>query len=67
MMSDIEIAQHTEMKSINEIAMEAGIDKKYLEQYGNYKAKIDLSLLDDLNKKDGKLILVTAINPTPAR
>ena len=66
MMSDIEIAQHTEMKSINEIAMEAGIDKKYLEQYGNYKAKIDLSLLDDLNKKDGKLILVTAINPTPA-
>ena len=66
MMSDIEIAQNTEMKNINEIAMEAGIDKKYLEQYGNYKAKIDLSLLDDLNKKDGKLILVTAINPTPA-
>ena len=66
MMSDIEIVQNTEMKNINEIAMEAGIDKKYLEQYGNYKAKIDLSLLDDLNKKDGKLILVTAINPTPA-
>ena len=65
-MSDIVIAQNNEMKSINEIAMEAGIDKKYLEQYGNYKAKIDLSLLDDLNKKDGKLILVTAINPTPA-
>ena len=66
MMSDIEIAQNTEMKNINEIAMESGIDKKYLDQYGNYKAKIDLSLLDDLNKKDGKLILVTAINPTPA-
>lgn len=66
MMSDIEIAQNTEKKNINEIAMESGIDKKYLDQYGNYKAKIDLSLLDDLNKKDGKLILVTAINPTPA-
>ena len=66
MMSNIEIAQNTEMKNINEIAMESGIDKKYLDQYGNYKAKIDLSLLDDLNKKDGKLILVTAINPTPA-
>ena len=65
-LSDIEIAQNTEMKNINEIAMESGIDKKYLDQYGNYKAKIDLSLLDDLNKKDGKLILVTAINPTPA-
>ena len=66
MLSDIEIVQNTEMKNINEIAMESGIDKKYLDQYGNYKAKIDLSLLDDLNKKDGKLILVTAINPTPA-
>ena len=66
MMSDIEIAQNTEMKNINEIAKVAGIDKKYLEQYGNYKAKIDLSLLENLNKKIGKLILVTAINPTPA-
>lgn len=66
MMSDIEIAQNTEMKNINEIAKVAGIDKKYIEQYGNYKAKIDLSLLENLNKKIGKLILVTAINPTPA-
>lgn len=66
MMSDIEIAQNTEMKNINEIAEVAGIDKKYIEQYGNYKAKIDLSLLENLNKKIGKLILVTAINPTPA-
>lgn len=66
MMSDIEIAQNTEMKNINEIAEVASIDKKYIEQYGNYKAKIDLSLLENLNKKIGKLILVTAINPTPA-
>ena len=66
MMSDIEIAQNTEMKNINEIAEVAGIDKKYIQQYGNYKAKIDLSLLENLNKKIGKLILVTAINPTPA-
>ena len=56
MMSDIEIAQNTEMKNINEIAEVAGIDKKYIEQYGNYKAKIDLSLLENLNKKIGKLI-----------
>lgn len=53
-------------ENINEIAKVAGIDKKYIEQYGNYKAKIDLSLLENLNKKIGKLILVTAINPTPA-
>ena len=66
MKSDIEIAQSTQMKNILEITKDAGIDSKYVEQYGNYKAKIDLSLLDNLNKKDGKLILVTAINPTPA-
>lgn len=54
------------MKNIIEIARDAGIDSSFIEQYGNYKAKIDLSLLDNSNKKDGKLILVTAINPTPA-
>ena len=66
MMTDIEIAQSVEMKPITEIAVTAGIDSKYLEQYGNYKAKVDLSLLNESDKKDGKLILVTAITPTPA-
>ena len=66
MKSDIEIAQSTQMKNILDITKEAGIDSKYVEQYGNYKAKIDLSLLGNLDNKDGKLILVTAINPTPA-
>lgn len=66
MKTDIEIAQSVKMKNIKEIAENAGIDEKYLEQYGNYKAKIDLSLLDDSEKKNGKLILVTAITPTPA-
>ena len=65
MKSDIEIAQSIEMKNIKEIAKTAGIDEKYLEQYGNYKAKLDLKLLDS-KKEDGKLILVTAITPTPA-
>ena len=64
--SDIEIAQSVEMKPITEIAKTAGVDDKYLEQYGKYKAKIDLSILDEKKHKDGKLILVTAINPTPA-
>ncbi len=64
--SDIEIAQSVEMKPITEIAKTAGVDDKYLEQYGKYKAKIDLSILDEKEYKDGKLILVTAINPTPA-
>ena len=64
--SDIEIAQSVEMKPICEIAKTAGVDDKYLEQYGKYKAKIDLSILNELDRKDGKLILVTAINPTPA-
>ncbi len=64
--SDIEIAQSVEMKPITEIAKTAGVDDKYLEQYGKYKAKIDLSILNELDRKDGKLILVTAINPTPA-
>lgn len=64
--SDIEIAQSVTMKPIVEIAKTAGIDDEYLEQYGKYKAKIDLSLLQKSEKKDGKLVLVTAITPTPA-
>ena len=66
MMTDIEIAQSVKMKPITEIAQTAGIDAKYLEQYGNYKAKVDLSILKENNKEEGKLILVTAITPTPA-
>lgn len=65
-LSDIEIAQQCEMKHINDIAKVAGIDEKYIEQYGKYKAKVDLSLLKDAKTEDGKLILVTAITPTPA-
>ena len=64
--TDIEIAQSTEMLPITEIAKTAGIDDKYLEQYGKYKAKVDYSILRDIEKPDGKLVLVTAINPTPA-
>ena len=65
--SDIQIAQECKMKRITEIAEIAGVDEKYIEQYGNYKAKIDFSFLkDNAKKKDGKLILVTAITPTPA-
>lgn len=64
--SDIEIAQSVQMKNITEIAQTAGIEPKYLEQYGNYKAKIDLSLMKDSDRADGKLVLVTAITPTPA-
>lgn len=64
--SDIEIAQETEMQPISEIAKTAGIDEKYLEHYGKYKAKIDYNMLKESKAKDGKLILVTAINPTPA-
>jgi formate--tetrahydrofolate ligase len=67
MKSDIEIAQECQLNKIEEIALKAGIDEKYLEKYGNYKAKIDLTINDELkNKKDGNLVLVTAINPTPA-
>ncbi len=65
-LTDIEIAQQCEMKPITEISDKAGIDRKYLEQYGNYKAKIDLSLVKENTKPDGKLILVTAITPTAA-
>ena len=64
--SDIEIAQECQMSPIVEIAEKAGIEDKYLEQYGKYKAKIDYNLLKESDKKDGKLVLVTAINPTPA-
>ena len=64
--TDIQIAQECVMAPITEIAEKAGIEDKYLEQYGKYKAKIDYNLLKESNKEDGKLILVTAINPTPA-
>ncbi|MEY8366867.1 formate--tetrahydrofolate ligase [Anaerovoracaceae bacterium 41-7] len=65
--SDIQIAQEVEMANIKEIAKSAGIDEKYVEQYGNYKAKIDYNLLQEKqDTPDGKLILVTAISPTPA-
>ena len=66
MKSDIEIARSVKMKHIKEIARTAGIDESYIEQYGNFKAKINLSGLNNVSKKDGKLILVTAITPTPA-
>ena len=66
MKTDIEIAQSAKMNHITEIAKAAGIDLKYLEQYGNFKAKVDLSILKENTNKDGKLILVTAITPTPA-
>ncbi len=64
--SDIEIAQETPMLPITEIAKAAGVDDKYLEQYGKYKAKVDYNILNDVQRPDGKLVLVTAINPTPA-
>ena len=66
MKSDIEIAQSVTMRRIDEVAQEAGIDEKYIEHYGKYKAKIDLSLLKETPAKNGRLILVTAITPTPA-
>jgi len=65
-LSDIEIAQACTMKPIGEIAAAAHVDEKYIEQYGRYKAKIDLSLLEETERENGKLILVTAITPTPA-
>ncbi len=65
-MEDIDIARNTELKKINEIALTVGIDDDELELYGKYKAKISLDAMTRLkDKKDGKLILVTAINPTP--
>ena len=66
-MTDIEIAQGCELKHIRDIARTAGVDEKYLEQYGSYKAKVDYRLLKDREgEPDGKLVLVTAITPTPA-
>ncbi len=64
--TDIEIAQETPMQPITEVAKTAGVDEKYLEQYGKYKAKVDYNILNETDRPDGKLILVTAINPTPA-
>ena len=65
-LSDIEIAQSVKMNLITDIAKTAGIEDKYLEQYGKYKAKIDFNLLSESNRQNGKLVLVTAITPTPA-
>lgn len=64
--TDIEIAQECEMKPITEIAKSAFVDEKYIEQYGKYKAKIDPALINETERENGKLILVTAITPTPA-
>lgn len=66
MKSDIEIAQSTEMRPIEEIASKLAIEDKHLEHYGKYKAKVDYNVLHNSEVKNGKLILVTAINPTPA-
>ena len=63
--SDIEIAQGAAMRPITEIAKNAHVDEKYIEQYGRYKAKIDPALLMETQRKDGRLVLVTAITPTP--
>ena len=64
--SDIEIAQNAKLRPITEIAKAAGIDEKHLEVYGRYKAKVDFSYLAENTRKNGRLILVTAITPTPA-
>ena len=67
MKTDVQIAQEAKLKPITEIAKELGISEEELEQYGRYKAKINNNLMDRLkDKPDGKLVLVTAINPTPA-
>ncbi len=66
MLTDIEIAQSTPMKPIGDIAKTAGVAEEYLEYYGRYKAKIDYRLLNETQAPNGKLILVTAITPTPA-
>ena len=66
MKTDIEIAQSCQMQPIYDIAAIAGIDEKYLEPYGRSKAKVDYNLLSEDPRPDGKLILVTAITPTPA-
>ena len=64
-MQDIEIAEKAQLKRINEIASNLQISEEFLEQYGKYKAKIDLKLLDEKQNSNSKLILVTSINPTP--
>lgn len=65
-MEDIEIAKKSKMMNIIDVAKKVGIDEEYVEQYGKYKAKIDLKIYDKIkNNKNGKLVLVTAINPTP--
>ena len=65
-MEDIEIARKAQIVDINKVATKIGVEEKYLEQYGKYKAKINLKINEELkNKNNGKLILVTAINPTP--
>lgn len=67
MLTDIEIAQRSEMEPIVDIAARAGIPEEYINLYGRYKAKVDYNIMkEDLPKKAGKLILVTAITPTPA-
>ena len=66
MLSDIEIAQQANPLKITDIAKSCNIDEKYIEMYGNYKAKVDYRLLKESSEPDGKLILVTAITPTPA-
>ena len=65
-LTDIEIAQQCKMQPITEIAKKAHVDEKYIEQYGRYKAKIDPALISETDRKPGKLVLVTAITPTPA-
>ena len=66
MKTDIEITQACQMQDIREIAKKVGVDEQYLELYGNYKAKVDYKMLQQMDRPDGKLILVTAITPTPA-
>ena len=66
MPTDIEIAQSTALENVYDVARRAGVDEKYLEPYGHYKAKVDLKLLSENPAPDGKLILVTAMTPTPA-
>ena len=67
MLTDIQIAQNAKPEHIGKIAAKIGLSEDNIDYYGKYKAKIDLDVLkQNENKKDGKLILVTAINPTPA-
>ena len=66
MQTDIEIAESAKVRNITEIAAQIGLSSEDLEQYGKYKAKVDYNILNDVQREDGKLILVTAINPTPA-